>query len=86
MARMGITVTGDRTLATFHENARQLIADIADIGFDDLPELARKLAGLREEIDTVERKAEAIGNEQAERMDEAADAGWVAGFNAGGVR
>jgi hypothetical protein len=76
-------VSGDRTLFYFSENAPQFVADIVDVGFDDLPELARKIQGLREEIDTVEAKARAIADEQAEHMNEPYDSGWVADFNAG---
>lgn len=58
----------DRSLYYFHENARQFIADIAAVGFDDLEELARKISGLRAEIDQLELRACAIAGEQADRV------------------
>lgn len=75
-------MSGDRTLFYFSQNAPQFVADIVDVGFDDLPELARKIQGLRAEIDQVESKAQAIADEQAERMAEPPDAGWIETFNA----
>lgn len=76
-------MNGDRTLMAFHGNALQYLRDILDNGFDDLPELSRKLAGLREEIDTLEQKACQIAGEQAERCAEPMfDDSFVASFNA----
>lgn len=76
-------ISNDRSLMAFHENALQFIADILDCGFDDLPELALKVQGLRNEIDQLEVRACAIAGEQAERMTEPHDSGWVAQYNAG---
>lgn len=52
----------------FRDNALQYIADVCDIGFDDLPELNRKLQGLRCEIDQLEVRACAIAGEEMDRV------------------
>lgn len=57
-------MTRDRSLMIFRDNALDFIADVCDVGFEDLPELARKLQGLRAEIDQLELRACAIAGEQ----------------------
>ena len=52
----------------FRDNALDFIAEICDVGFDDLPELARKLQSLRAEIDQLEVRACAIAGERADRI------------------
>jgi hypothetical protein len=76
-------MTNDRALVSFRDNSLQFIADVCDIGFDDLEELNRKLQGLRNEIDQLEVRACAIAGEQAERMAEPYDQGWLVDFNKG---
>ena len=76
-------MTNDRALMIFRDNALQFIADVCDTAFDDLPELNRKLQGLRNEIDQLEVRACAIAGEQAERMTEPPDIGWLVDFNKG---
>ena len=61
-------VSGDRTLHYFHVNARQFVADIVAVGFEDLEELNRKIQGLRAEIDQLELRACAIAGERADRI------------------
>jgi hypothetical protein len=67
----------------FRDNSLQFIADAIDVGFDDLPELGRKLQGLRNEIDQLEVRACAIAGEQAERMTEPYGNSWLVDFNKG---
>jgi len=61
-------MSGDRSLMIFRDNALQFIADVCDVGFDDLPELARKLQGLRAEIDQLEYRACSIATSAADRI------------------
>lgn len=61
-------MSGDRTLVMFRANALAFVAEIVDTGFDDLPELARKIEGLRNEIDQLEVKACVIAGEQVDRI------------------
>lgn len=60
-------MSGDRSLTIFYTNALMFIGEILDVGMDDLPELARKIQGLRNEIDQLEFRACAIAGEQADR-------------------
>jgi hypothetical protein len=78
------TIGGDRALMEFRDSILNLLGEICDIGFDDLPELLLKLDGMRAECNQVQARAEQVADEQAERMAEPNDAGWVPGFNKGG--
>lgn len=80
--RGSTVVSNDRSLMAFQANALEFIDEIVTkVGFDDLEELARKIQGLRAEIDQLEVRACAIAGEQAERMNEPYGCEWVSAFN-----
>jgi hypothetical protein len=69
-----MTISDDRMLVMFRNNVLGFLSDICDSGFDDLPELAGRLAGMRAEIDQLEERALFIAREGAVHDEHARDA------------